>query len=282
LVTVNTAVDACARGGRAEKCLELVETLEARGIAADSVTLSTTIKGFCLQGDIEKALALAESMPPRGLQPDIIIYNTILDGCAAGDKFALCDEVFEKMQRAGIRPTNFTLTVLIKRYGRAGEVDKAFGMEKMATERFGFKLNSHALTCLISACVHNRRMDRAFEVLEKMRTKGPYPDSMTYDKVISGCLRYHDFEKAYEVTREAYGLTGGPKLPLDFPSLERLIDALVSRGKTGTHAVPLLQELRAAGVPVPQKLVAATLHGAVQSPERGQQPQRKQQWRQRR
>merc|ERR1719377_496267 len=135
------------------------------------------------------------------------------------------------------------------------------------------------------------------KVFEKMKSRGPVPDSMTYEKLISGWLRLSDAEKACELVRDAYGLNGplgraatgksaaasGTVTPgghvmrvsgLDPKVLERMVEQLAHKGLAEKHAVPLVQELRSAGVSLPQKLVSATLRGAVANNQKQQQQQR--------
>merc|ERR1719327_926552 len=184
----------------------------------------------------------------------------------------------------GVKPTNFTLTVMIKRFGREGELDKAFEVAETVPARFGFKPNQQAYTCLISACVMNRSMEKAMIVLKKMKEEGPYPDNMPYEKIISGYMRNGEALQAYELVREVYALDGqmtkadsyrtsGTATPggslayrglsIDTKILERLIELLGAKGMAESHAVPLVQELRKQKVNIPQRLVACALRGAT-------------------
>jgi pentatricopeptide repeat protein len=194
----------------------------------------------------------------------------------------MCDRLYNQMIEDGVKPTNFTLTVMIKRFGRGGELEKAFEVAETVPARFGFKPNQQAYTCLISACVMNRSMEKAMIVLKKMKEEGPYPDNMPYEKIISGYMRNGDALKAYELVREAYSLDGqqtrmdsnrtsGTVTPgralqgqsLDTKILERLIELLGAKGMAESHAVPLVQELRKQKVNIPQRLVAYALRGAT-------------------
>merc|ERR1719181_258967 len=149
----------------------------------------------------------------------------ILDACSSRDKFQLCDKLFEQMVEDGVRPTNFTLTVLIKRFGREGNINKAHELMETLPDKHGFKANAQAHTCLISACVINKQMGKAMKVFEKMKSKGPVPDSMTYEKLIGGWLRLGDAEKACELVRDAYGLNG----PLGRPGSGALRGAVANQ-----------------------------------------------------
>jgi pentatricopeptide repeat protein len=295
LVTLNTLLDAFARAGRMEKAAEIMGKIQTHSnMQPDRITYSTMIKGFCLQGQVDKAIKVMDSMHKHRLHPDPIIYNTILDGCVAADQFALCDQLFERMQSEGVKPSNFTLTVMIKRFGREGNLNKACECANTFPEKFGFKINVHALTCLISACLANRQLGRALKVFERMRTEGPAPDAMAYDKLINGCLRTGDADTACDLVEHAYGLRGpighmssmpGTKCPsgvvtpggtvtrvssLSPHILENMVEHLCKKGLAESKAVPLVEKLRAAQVPIPQKIFSSTLRGAVQESFKGQ------------
>jgi len=301
LVTMNTLIDACARSGRMAMCGEILETMQERhGVEPDRITFSTIVKGFSLAGELQQAIAVMESARRRGFPADVIIINTILDGCSSRDKFEMFDKLFADMVADGVRPTNFTLTVLIKRYGREGNVNKAVEMMETIPQNYNFKANAQAHTCLISACVINKQIGRAMTIFETMKAVGPVPDSMTYEKLISGFLSLGDAQKACELVRDAYGLNGslgkanqGRSIPvsgtvtpgggnigrvagLDAKVLGRMVEQLTSKGLAETHAVPLVQDLRAAGVSLPQSVVSATLRGAVANNQRA--PQRNAPW----
>merc|ERR1719473_599564 len=285
LVTMNTLIDAHARAGKMDKCAEILGSMkEEFGIEPDRITYSTIVKGFCMMGHIDQAVAVMESARRTGFAADVIIYNTILDGCSTRDHYEMCDRLYSQMIQDGVKPTNFTLTVMIKRFGREGELDKAFEVAETVPARFGFKPNQQAYTCLISACVMNRSMAKAVSVLKKMKEHGPYPDNMPYEKIISGYMRNGDALQAYELVREAYALDGqatksdsyrtsGTATPggslayrglsLDTKILERLIELLGAKGMAESHAVPLVQELRKQKVNIPQRLVAYALRGAT-------------------
>jgi pentatricopeptide repeat protein len=283
LVTMNTLIDAHARAGKMDKCAEILGSMKGEfGIEPDRITYSTIVKGFCMMGHIDQAVAVMESARRTGFAADVIIYNTILDGCSTRDHFEMCDRLYAQMIEDGVKPTNFTLTVMIKRFGREGELDKAFEVAETVPARFGFRPNQQAFTCLISACVMNRSMPRAMVVLKKMKEEGPYPDNMPYEKIISGYMRNGDALQAYELVRDAYGLdapatkadshrTSGTMTPagagrglsLDTKILERLIELLGAKGMAESHGVPLVQELRKQKVNIPQRLVAFALRGAT-------------------
>ena len=46
--------------------------------------------------------------------PDEIMYNSILDGCTKQRNVSEALRVLEEMKSSGIRPSNYTLSILVK------------------------------------------------------------------------------------------------------------------------------------------------------------------------
>merc|ERR1719163_2107110 len=150
LVTYNTLIDACARVGEMTKAAAVFRDMCDRGTDPDLITYSTIIKGYCVQGDLEQAIQLFSLMRKRGLKPDAILFNSILDGCARKQMRTLTEQVLEDMEKEGVPPSNFTLSILVKLYGRCKDVEKAFDVVETYPKKYSFELNAQVYTCLMS------------------------------------------------------------------------------------------------------------------------------------
>merc|ERR1719265_3029147 len=167
VVMFNTIIDACARVGRMESVTDLLEDMKTYGVRPNLITYSTMIKGHCQSGDIQTAFTLLGQMKlTTNLKPDEIMYNSLLDGCA---QHSLIDEglrLLEEMQAEGVRPSNFTLSVLVKLMNRARRLDQAFSLVQEITKKYNFMPNVHVYTNLMQACVSNQQLARGMNMLE--------------------------------------------------------------------------------------------------------------------
>merc|ERR1719398_223982 len=119
-VSYNTMIDANARTGRMARCDELFKDMQAVGVQPDIITFSTLVKGYCMDGDIDKGFAVLKDMTSRGKhEPDEILYNSLLDGCAKQHRVDDALGLIESMAKNNVRPSNFTLSILVKLLGRA-------------------------------------------------------------------------------------------------------------------------------------------------------------------
>jgi len=116
-----------------------------QNVTPDLITYSTLIKGHCARGDLEQGLQLLSLMQRRGIKPDAILFNSILDGCAHKQMRTLTEKVLQDMEAASIAPSNFTLSILVKLYGRCGDLDAACGVVAAYPQKYGFELNAPSL-----------------------------------------------------------------------------------------------------------------------------------------
>jgi len=267
-VVYNAVIDAQARVGSMDEVSELVSTMQADNVRPDIISHSTIVKGYCVKGDVDKAFEIFRDMQQNNMVKDSIVYNTLLDGCTRNSRFDLADVLLEDMEKCNITPTNFTMGILVKMYGRRRQLDKAF--EAMATlpKRYGFTPNPQVKTCLVCACINNNALDRAFVVFEDLKSGGFGADAKAYSAIISGCVRKSQTDRAVALVEEAYGLSGKrPTLAhgqsLEADALEKLLLALSQRGQAEEVAMPLLDRLRAAKAPINGRLYTSVLGGSV-------------------
>jgi len=275
-------IDACARGGRLDSAAQVLELATTMGLEPDRITYSTLVKGFCIAGEIDQGLAVMKSSERRGLPADVFMYNTVMDHCTNMGRLDQVDKLYAEMLERNCAPTNFTLGVLVKRYGRDNKLDKAFEMVDTLPPKYGFKPNTQEMTCLISACLMNKQLPRALQVYKRMQAYGPGPDGVTYERLITGLLRAGKVQQACEILRDAYGLTstsgrnspqrsgavtpgGTARGALDAKVLESVVDALRAQQQTASVAIPLLQDLRAAGAQIPGHLLAGAVNSVAGS-----------------
>merc|ERR1719335_1695597 len=252
VVTYNTLIDSCARVGEMQQAAELFTTMCASGIDPDLITYSTIIKGYCVQGDLEKGLQLFSMMQKKGIRPDAILFNSILDGCAKRQMRSLTDTVLNDMEVAGIAPSNVTLSILIKLYGRCRDLDEAFRIIEEYPSRYNFTVNPHVQTCLMSACIANNNLDKAKGIYRQMCADGVAIDAKTYETLVNGCLKLGDIKGAVEIIDEVLALGTRP-IPLGSELLANVLFMIQRKHLAEELGIPLAQRLRAAGLEVPQQ-----------------------------
>jgi len=272
----NTLLDACARAGKIDTHGKVIlEEMAQKKIPVASVTVSTAVKGYCSKGLLAEAAAslgeaFGKDVLKEGHEPDQIhspgastrgpeasAYNALLDGCVKAGDFNRFDETYKGMLAAGVKPSSFTLTALVKRYGNAGQLDAAFDTVQQVCAQHGSHLrNLHVATCLISACFRNRQPQRAFKFFEEVKGSGDFqPDAVTYATMINGTktLQEDGMQTAIKLATEALS-RGGPGLP-DY-AVQELVERLAGSNQMAL-AQQLVKNIESSGSSVPRAIASA-------------------------
>jgi pentatricopeptide repeat protein len=206
LVTYNCLLDAGARGGDMERCSELFREMCTQGVTPDLVTYTTVIKGYCVNGELEQAVQLFTLMRKRGIKPDLILFNAILDGCARKQMTSISSMMLGDMESSGVTPSNQTLSILVKMYGKAHDLETAMELTQRLPRQYGFEANSQVHMAMLTACVTNGRLALAQEVFQRLS----HPDAKAFQTLITGCLKNQDVAAALDTLGSA--LSSGVKL----------------------------------------------------------------------
>merc|ERR1719321_937620 len=209
-ITYNTLLDACAKCNLMCRTPELLKDMQKANVKPDLISYSTLIKGYCLEGSIDKGFRVLEDMKAEGkLEADEIMYNSLLDGCAKQQRVEEALKVLKEMEASeNVKPSNFTLSILVKLLGRARRLGQAFEVVEDISARYRFRPNVQVYTCLMQACMFNKKLDRAFALHDTMVKAGCSPDERLYVALVRGCLHLAP-RKAADVIRAAFQLPGG-------------------------------------------------------------------------
>ncbi|EDO05847.1 pentatricopeptide repeat domain containing protein [Babesia bovis T2Bo] len=221
-VTYNSIIDACARVGDMKAAAALLEEMMMNQVEPDLITFSTIIKGYCVQCNMDQSFQLLSIMYERGIKPDGILYNSLLEGCVKSGRLWLCEKLWEQMRIHGIAPSNFTLTILIKMYGRSGQLDKVFDLVERLPAEYGFTINAHVYTCLMSACITNGRYNTALDIYRCVKDGSVKPDAKTYETLLQGVTRGNLFAEAVDLLRDMYNLDGNHTDQADAVTIQKI------------------------------------------------------------
>jgi len=254
ITTYNALLDACARNGGMDRVPQLLVDMKDLGLYPNLITYSTVLKGHCLHGDIRAAFAILEDMCTQTkLKPDEIMYNTLLDGCAQTHLVEEGLRLLKRMQDEGIRPSNYTLSILVKLTSNSRRLDQAFELVDELTKKYRFKPNAPVYGNLIQACLFNKELQRALQVLESMGKNKVEPDMRSVSSVIRNCISQGLLERAALVLRGALALPCEESYPAAsnaraLKGLEELtsevLGALAARGHIQDLAAPILSDIR--------------------------------------
>ncbi|CAE7523743.1 EMB2745 [Symbiodinium pilosum] len=268
LVVLNTLVDACCRAGDMKRAAALLQDMvHAKfDLQPDLISYSTLIKGYCVQGDLDDALELFGAMRRKGIKPDAIVFNSLLDGCARKEMPMLCEQVIEDMVAAGVQPSNYSASILIKLYGRISDLDAAFKVLDEMPQKFGFRPNTAVYTTLMSSCTWNGRMDLAMGLRERMLQDGQTADEKTFLTLLRGATRFGQCEHISTLLWEVAEQSMRQRKPLvETEVVQNALHTLMKRRAWNQQGgEECLQHLRCAGFNVVRPQVATPAKGNSQ------------------
>jgi len=207
IVTYNTLVDACSRCGEVSHIPILLKDMTKLSIEPNLITYSAILKGYCAENKLDKAFELYESMlQTTKFRPDEIMYNSLLDGCARQGLYERGMQLLEEMQKEGVSPSNFTLSVLVKLATRSNRLEKAFELCEDISKKYHFKLNVHVFNNLIQGCIAHKDLPRAMGVLQRMVHERVRLDVRTYSLLLKAHIFVGELSSAAGILRAALGL----------------------------------------------------------------------------
>jgi len=240
-ITYNTILNHLAQCRAMHRVPQILEDMKASTppVEPDIVTYSTVIKCFCASGNLNRALGLLTEMRTDGkFLPDEMMYNTLLDGCAKEQRLSDALRLVQEMKNDQVRPSNYTLTMLVKLLGRCKKLGKAFDVVENLSNEFGFRPNIQVYTCLIQACFFNRQPARAWSLLDQILADGLHPDAKTYVVLVRGHLQMGLLDTAVELVRRSYH--GNSPAGVDSQCLEEVVARL---GKGSIAAAGLRKDI---------------------------------------
>jgi pentatricopeptide repeat protein len=207
LVTFNTLMDACARCGEMTHIPGLLKDMSQQGVEPNIITYSIIIKAYCQLNRLDEALKVWKDMvETTSFKPDEAMYNTLLAGCARKGLYDRGMDIFDEMQRADVRPSNVTLSVLVKLAKRRHLLDKAFELCKDVSAKYKIRPNIHVLNNLLQACLESDDLPRAFSVLSQMAEENVQLDVRTYTLLLQECISRKKAQEASSLLQLAYGI----------------------------------------------------------------------------
>jgi pentatricopeptide repeat protein len=267
VVTYNTILDACVRCGSMEWVDGILADMTEQSCPLNLITYSTIVKGHCQKGDLQTALALVERMRSETkLKPDEIMYNSLLDGCAQAGLQDEGQRLLRQMQKEGVAPSNFTLSIMVKLMSRARKLDAAFALVEEISTKYRFRPNVHVITNLIQACVSNRQLKRGVDTWEAMVADRVQPEPRTYAVLLRACLQQNRLDTVEALLRGALGLEGSSRSAFCGNVDSALVnEALVGLGERGgaDTAMGILAEMKRRGSRV--RIDAVTQRRLVQA-----------------
>ncbi|XP_058736413.1 pentatricopeptide repeat-containing protein At3g29230 [Vicia villosa] len=186
-VSWNTMLDAFVKAGEMEKASELFGRMGER----DIVSWSTMVCGYSKSGDMEMARLLFDRCPVKNL----VLWTTIISGYAEKEQVREATELYDEMEKIGLRPDDGFLISIMSACAESGML----GLGKKIHDsvlRCRFRCSTKVLNSFIDMYAKCGCLDDAFRVFSGMKeTK----DLVSWNSMIHGFGIHGHGEKAIEL-----------------------------------------------------------------------------------
>jgi pentatricopeptide repeat protein len=217
--TCNLFIKGLIRVGRLPKAMEVYAALKASSAVQSKptiVTYSMLIKALAGAHNLEDALLILQDMNSAGAAPDEIIFTHLVDGCRLVGNHQLGEKLFKDMLAAGIRPSEYTLTMMVKLYGRCGALDKAYNLVESWEAEHGARPSVIHFTCLMSGCLRGKQQEKAWNAYELMEKRGIAADATLISTLMPAMITKQRYDRVLQLARRALQKPGGVALPAEF------------------------------------------------------------------
>lgn len=158
----------------------LLSEMNSKGIQPGATHYATLIQSYGqLHRDVQSAEAIFNEMRKAKVQPDGIVYQALLDAYIGNNKMESAETLYKNMLAEGSPSSAYIENLFIKGYGELGALDKA----EEAWNRTSNAKNSNVSVvrepstyeAMVKAYLANNERDKAFHVVEEMRSSRNFP-----------------------------------------------------------------------------------------------------------
>ena len=134
-------------------------------------------------------------------------YSYFIDGAAHAKRFEVAMKVFNRMERAGIKPTMDTKIILLMGYLKSRPISNAIDFFSYICG--GGEPNTRLYSIFILGLCEAGQVEQAMEFWQEMRGKGMIPSLQCYEELMLALCTSRDYDAVVKVLDD-YRETGRP------------------------------------------------------------------------
>ncbi|KAJ7564883.1 hypothetical protein O6H91_02G038200 [Diphasiastrum complanatum] len=182
-VTYNALLNAYSKAGQTEAAFKLFDDMKQK--CRPNLVTFNTVMDACVRGgmDLAKVVSVFKEMCLLGIHPDIISYDVALAACAEGRHVKEAEMFFQNAKKKGLKPTVVTYTSLMAVFANAGDCSAALRVFREMTAD-GCNPNEVTFSCLINAFGKGGQVEEAESIFEAMVNYGVVPNVVVYNTMI--------------------------------------------------------------------------------------------------
>eukprot|EP01018_Ginkgo_biloba_P003996 Gb_27880 [translate_table: standard] len=191
------------------------------------------IGAYVKHGHCEEAVVIFYEMQRAGVKPDEFTFTCVLKACAGFSAVQQGKEIHDYIIRSGFDLHVFVGNALVSMYAKCRSIEAAQRVFDKIPQR-----NVVSWNAMIAAYVQNENSEKALELFRQMQFAGTLPDSATMSCVIPVCTRLSALQQGKEM--HAYVIRNGFKE--DLSVVNSLIDMYAKCGNL-TEALQVFENM---------------------------------------
>ncbi|KAJ7532329.1 hypothetical protein O6H91_14G082900 [Diphasiastrum complanatum] len=182
----NTLIDMYAKCGSLETAHQVFETMPHK----DLVSWNAMIAGYAQHGFSEKALQLFEYLQKEGIRPNRVTFVSILKACCSISAIDQAKQIHAQIIDAGLESDLFVGSTLVDMYSNCGSLVDARHVFNKFPARDVVLWN-----VMIAGYAKHGDSKEALNLFREMKSDHIQPDSVTYVCILQACASIPDIDE---------------------------------------------------------------------------------------
>ncbi|KAL4200051.1 hypothetical protein AMTRI_Chr03g147770 [Amborella trichopoda] len=190
-ITMLSVLSACANLGALKQGQWVHKYIERYGVVMDEFVMTALIDMYAKCGSIENA----RSVFKRAERRDVSVWTAMIQGLATHGQGREALDLFEEMQREGVKPNAVTFVGVLCACTHSGLVNEARYLFKAMAQDYGIKPKVEHYACMVDLLGRVGRLDEARALIESMPVE---PDEFVWGALLGGCRIHGNIALAEE------------------------------------------------------------------------------------
>ncbi|KAJ8901568.1 hypothetical protein NDN08_003777 [Rhodosorus marinus] len=150
-----------------DEAVALMDEMRSGGLEVDEVAYTSIVAALGSTGQLDRAFRVLAAMEERNCgRGDLGAYAAIISACGRLGQFDRASEVFNRVQKLGLKPTVVMYNALLYSTGMGRQPSRAFSLYRDIQDA-GLEPDAVTLSAMASVCLRNRIFDKEAKLLLK-------------------------------------------------------------------------------------------------------------------
>ncbi|KAJ0983156.1 hypothetical protein J5N97_011411 [Dioscorea zingiberensis] len=184
-ITLVSVLPACSFFSSLRKGQAIHAYVIRKGFDQNPIVNAALVTMYSRCGDPGGAFVVFNSMD----EWNVVLWTSMIEGFAMNGEFDLALNLFERIQKLGLKPNYVTLVVILAACSHGGLIDEGLKIFWTMKERFGITPQIEHYACVVDMLGRGGRLDDAENFIEKMAIP---PSASVYGSLLGACQAHRN------------------------------------------------------------------------------------------